>query len=472
MHKLNLLFMLNLSLFAYGSDNSGYYSLPPLKWAKSLHEITIQPQHLIEISPNSFLCSYKKNVAIIDARDGSLIKATTAPGVIVNKTLENGFYAVDGNALIVLNADLEQVWSKTIVDSSRLLISVVQTRDSGYVALADDRHVLFPDTMATRMIRLDGNGDIVFAKDLFISASGEFRNSFRIVETDSGYIVCGQLKKIDSPSLWMDGWVARYSYDGTEEWIKTIPGLSIYDMLPLQQNSIALTGSKDSEAGPMQKKTMRMGIAKQTRFVPLDILLVQIGAHGEKMLYESFEGMRNNWGNSIRKYKDTFILACYMQYYNDPTLPPTSQKVSIIAADEAGKKKWSKDYILESNTSNNYTIAQPLSSGDLIVFAHDSLFCYSPANGIIGRNGAHDIPLLPIVNKPIAHGRVGYSLAQPSTITIALLTPHGRIIRTIERGFKPAGAHSFTIRDFAHGIYLMKFQCDNRTMVRRIVFGN
>jgi hypothetical protein len=467
MWKLKLLFLLSFSSFALSSD---FTSLPPLKWVKPIKDITVSPKSIFEVSGNSFLCNAGKNFALIDASDGSLIKTAAVSAKVVGQTLEKGFIGLNANTLIVFNADFEQLWSKTIADSNVALVSAIQTSDSGYVAIGN---VSLTDSAGIQMIRINKNNAIVWTKRISSicinpQTTGELggKNCSFVLEGNGGYFVCG--KSIIVPNIWNDGWIAKYSDNGTEEWIKIIDGLTIFDFISVQEG-IALTGNQDISLGKpgLLSETAPMKILGKRMYFPAIISpFFYFNAQGEKIASADIGRFGSNWGSSIRKFKDTFIAAIYSG--PDNKYPMAENKTSIIALNETGQKKWSKDYLVKSSTS---PLAQPLSSGDLVVFALDSLYYYStPTNAFVPTNKDGFSSQIKLASINVC-GRSHYFLNQSSRVAITLFAANGTMVRIIEAGPRQAGKHDFSISDLAPGAYVMKFQCNNQLMLQTIVRG-
>ncbi|HEX2957678.1 MAG TPA: T9SS type A sorting domain-containing protein [Chitinispirillaceae bacterium] len=438
--------LLLIPLFTF-TNIYGYDALPKLKWVKSSSEINISPSNILDFSNKEFLCIDAGKINVISADDGSLKRTVSgfSMGNGITHSRENGYVAVGGNKITLLDSSLDILWSKPVL-TGLSLASAVQTSDSGFAALGNvnDTTVLVIkakrnlDTLWTRPVPLPGS-----------TVSG-FKG-FKIVEVEGGYIACGTY--CPYPCIWENAWVSKYSYSGEHEWTKIIERFSVYDMIPID-NGAVLTGILDSGAKSSQENSSNYSLAKTSRFVPKYAHFVHIGSDGN--LLQSL-GFDEGWGNTVRKHLNTYIIATYFYSISTPQTWPT-----IIAIGENGTTKWSKTY---SNSSKEHPVAQPLSCGDLVVSASDSIYYYSDATGFNHNDRTSSIAEIMVMNK-----RLFYTIPVASYIDVVFYSLDGKMIYNNKKSLLPAGSHSLSLAGFTKGAYIAKVTSNvQRTMQKRVV---
>jgi len=442
--------LLLIPLFTF-TNIYGYDALPKLKWVKSSSEINITPSNILDFSNKEFICTDAGKINVISADDGSLKRTVSgfSMGNGITHSKENGYVAVGGNKITLLDSSLEILWSKPVL-TGLSLTSAVQTSDSGFAALGkiDDTTVL--------VIKAKRNLDTLWTRVVphpFIGNNGDLEKSpiycSRIVENDGGYVICGKYPVL----LWENAWISKYSYSGEHEWTKIIERFSVYDMIPVE-NGAVLTGILDSGEKSSQENSSNYSLAKTSRFVPKYAHFVHIGSDGNLLQSLNFgEG----WGNTVRKHLNTYIIATYFSSINTPQTWPR-----IIAIGENGTTKWSKTY---SNSSKEHPVAQPLSCGDLVVSASDSIYYYSDATGLSHNDITSSIAEIMAMNK-----RLFYTIPQASIINISLYSLDGKMIYNNKKSLLPAGNHSLSLAGFNKGAYIAKVTSNGqRTMQKRVV---
>jgi len=442
-------------LLSLSSAGYSYAKLPPLKWVKSVTATTISPKNIIDVSESQFLCTDTKKIVVVNAGDGTL--DTTISGfsnlTSIAKTFNNNFVIADGNKITVLSEALVTVWSKPIL-SSLTLAAVIQTNDSGFAAIGKVAD-------STRIIKTDKNGDTLWTRT--ITNSCTIMNGIKIIEVDGGIIACGTC--CTETCIWMNGWISKYTSAGSEVWTKVIVGFTIYDMIPVS-NGAVLTGSMDLATDTSQSPPQIAGLAKKLRFPTTDIPFIHIGADGIFLVTTSFGGIDKNWGNTIRKFTDTFVMACYMFSYVNPSL----NWVQIIASDSAGVKKWSQQYNLTPQSSYTRPVAQPLPSGDLVVFASDSLYYYSDPteeNGYTSRNESSSVSGFTF---KVSQSSLCFTLKKKTQIQITLHTINGKMVQSFGKMLLPAGLHRYRLSGTTPGAYVLRIKYDAHYFVQKAVF--
>lgn len=450
MGSMRFLFLAVICLY---SMTFGYSNLPQLKWVKQITS-TITPDFIIDFSEERFLCADKGKIAVMNVSDGTLAEKVTGFNNLssITKAVDNNFVIAEGNKITLLDSSLETIWSKPVLDNLSISYAI-QTSDSGFAAIG---------TAAgnTIIIKTDKNGDTLWTR--LVSSNCTVINGKRIIEVDGGLIAAGEC--CIEPCLWMNSWIIKYSYSGTENWTKVITGLTMYDMIPVP-NGVVLTGSGDLGANSQQGSAQPHGLGKTLRFDGTNIPFIHIGADGESLVSTAFSGLIGlNWGNTIRKSKNAFILACYMTSYMNPS---TNHPV-VIAADSTGTLKWTHQY---NSFAQSYQrpIAQPLSSGDLVVFASDSLYYYSdPTN--LSRN-------YPIIsgtnligsNIAIKQNRLFFTLDKSSQVQITLHSVNGRILHGFGVITFASGQHCIELPVMAYGVYVVRLTFDGVYRVNRTI---
>lgn len=444
MAAMRFLFIVVICLYSVGF---GYSRLPQLKWVKNINNTTIVPNYIIDFSAERFLCVDAGNIVVMNAADGTLAAKVTGFSKLasITKAIGDNFVIAEGNKITLLDSSLEAIWSKPILNN--LSIShVIQTSDSGFAAIGKAAD-------STMIIKTDKKGDTLWTRS--VSNTCTVMNGKRIIEVDGGFIAGGEC--CIEPCLWANGWIKKYSYTGTEGWTKIITGLTMYDMIPVS-NGVVLTGSIDLGTDTMQPT----GLTKTLRFPDTHIPIINIDADGALLVNTSLSGLIGlNWGNTVRKIDSTFIFACYMSSYENPML----DRVMVNATNEAGKIKWQQQYSYLSRY--NRPIAQPLSTGDLVVFALDSLYYYSDPTSF---RSTHQIGT-PLIrpNITIKQNRLFFTLDKTSQVQVTLHAMDGRIVHRFGEILLTSGQHSLTLPGIARGAYVLRLTYNRYGNVQKTI---
>jgi len=436
------------------------YECPPLKWAKHADEINVVPDVIMDLSDTSILCSGTENV-IIDKRDGSVIG--TKPGLIIkdnSRTHEGGFISLGRRKMTVVNNRLEELWSKEFDLLS--LKSVIQTRDSGYAALG-----VINEYEEFQIIIMDKKGSIL--KKNQIDGNTYYENGvlFKgIIEVDNGIVVYGT-----GMSVWPEALVSKYSFDGIEIWSKIFGGTGISEMIAVE-NGIAFTGCVDPEFWKIVDTVpSRSGLGKRLYSPDSYVPLIYLNSDGSIILNKSFDTMQFDDCRSIRKCGDMFFLA----YYTCDLSAGETESQTIVAVNESGENVWSKKFILDNHDkiliADMNPRVQPFSSGELLIFALDTLCYYAKSTGT---KQEHNVNLRQSLNNilcKIDNNDIRYTLVEPSEVTLSLLTLHGKVIRLIDKGFKPAGGHRISLRGLPKGVYLVKLNSSEASAIQKIIIS-
>jgi len=443
--------------FAFGVD-----TLTPLRWARSLSEVTVSPKnfydsptYIVDWSESAFLCFDGNKMVIIGTAFGEVQK--TAPGTktgTVCKNSENGYVLTADDTITLMDSTLEKVWSKRVMDGV-FVVDAVETADSGFAILGriEDTTIM--------MIKTDKNLDTVWTRVIpypdqheFATPPGNYYS--RIAQSAGGYVVCGTY--LPYGQLGANGCVAKFSDSGVREWTKIAPGLTLYDMTGVE-NGVVMTGMMDLQLAS-ERQTQDPGLGKELYFPVTGIAFVRMGPDGEILINKDLGGMETpsgglntaNIGRMIGMFEDTFVIASYMYGELIGSNEPIT-KVSIIAVDSEGTRLWSKEY---SGIGGSFVNAQFLSSGDLVILANDSLFYYSDI--IIGVNNGKKC--IKAVSQPpffsVSRNRVSFTLQKESATDIILYTYKGELVRSVGMGRLALGRHEVSFTDVVKGSYIVR----------------
>jgi hypothetical protein len=426
----------------------GFESLPRLRWVKAASEFSSAPQYFLNFSEGTFLSAGNGKIDVVDARDGTVKQ--TISGIYMSNgftcSKENGYVAVGGNKITLLDYSLEISWSKPVLDGLTLA-SAVQTSDSGFIALGKTN-----DTTGL-IIKTDRNLNIIWTRIIsnpFLEDDEYFPSPslkcFRTAEIEGGYVACGTYFDL----LWENAWVFKITYKGEIEWSQVFDGLYLYDMIPVE-NGMALSGRLDSGAKPAQKISSNSSLAKTSRFVPLYASVFHLDADGNLLQILS---MNEGWINTVRKQTNTFIVASFFSSYT------TSLTFPIVEAiGEDGTTKWEKTY---SNSTNGRPVAQPLSSNDLVVFASDSIYYYSNATGVSQKSAISSKTGIRVTDN-----KLFYTLPNASFIEISLYSLNGKMICNVKKGLQPVGEHSLLLSELARGTCIIRVKSNGQEVIQQ-----
>lgn len=440
------------------------YECPPLKWAKHVDEIGIIADVITDLTDTSFLCSRGKDNVIINKRDGSIIE--TKPGYIIrnnSRTHEGGFVSADRKKIIILNSDFEELWSKEF--DLNYLVSVIQTRDSGYAVLG-----VIKEYEEFKIFIMDNKGDslttfTIEGKDYF--ENGVFLDG--IAEVDNGIVIYGS--GMGYMSVWPEALVSKYSFDGIEIWSKIFGGTSISEMITVE-NGVAFTGFVDPDGwGIVDTAISETGLGKRLYSPNSYVPLIYLNSQGDIVLNKSFDTMKFDDCRSIRKCGDLFFLA----YYTCCMDAGVTESQTVIAVNNSGEKEWSKIFPIDNNTLLQATMdprVQPFSSGELVTFISDTLYYYAKTTEVKRNRCRNSKKSINNIGYKMNNESISYTLTEPSVVKLSLLSLDGKLVKIIDKGFKPAGEHRILLPCLPKNAYLLKLNCNNIITLKKIILSN
>lgn len=452
--KIALLLFLFLPGFILG--------VPPLKWVRSVKEIEIRPRDLFDYSKDAVLCTDFNQIVLLRKKDGTVIRKVTDIKGILSETLDSGFAAAaNGNCIILINHALEKVWSKTITDSTVKLVSVSQTRDSGFIALGNNE-----TDINVHVIKTDKNGDTLWTR-ICSKPNADLLGyeGVGVCEVEDGYIVCRSYCLI--PCKWQNALFTKYSMSGGEQWSGKFYGFTVTDMISMNGNSALFIGEHDDNAEPDLGGPEYPVLGKRQYFFPTSVYYLHLGANGKVINNRSLEeGSAKSWGNSIKLNNGNSIVAGFVSSPT-PIMPPMNE-VQIFEVTDEGTSKTIVEYSIPGSSTAN-PIALPFLSGELLVYTKDSLYYYEKPTKIqtnpVESHSGH-IKQISFISE---NKTINYSLTCPLKLKIDLLSFDGRFIRSVDQGIKNAGSHTLPTTGLSSGIYFLRFQHNDLRDVYRIL---
>lgn len=449
-----------LPVFLIFSICLGFESLPTLKWAKSLKEINISPLYLSEASSGHIIGADSSEIVMLDASSGEVIRTVSGFSRIssIEPITDGGFVVSDLNKITVLDSSMEVLWSKPVLGKLNLILkSVNQTSDSGFIALGEI------GTAVVKIIKCDRNGDTLWTRTKGDTADMSVYKGAGVVEVDGIYIAGGEY----CPGICkgLPGWLTAYSPQGKEIWSKTRPGFGIYKLYPAQ-NSVLITGSTENGSSSFTDLQISDNHLKKIKWFPAtDIFIVQMGKDGQVILDTSYSFRTVNFGKSVQKAGDVLVVAGYAGVYE---FSEGEKEQVVFATDQRGGILWKKEYGV--NTYSSAT-AKPLLSGAIVVATSDSMYLYGNPTSYGKHKNDWNPPEKKIVQMGM-HGKITYIVSNSSVVTINLLDLHGRKVKTLEKRFLKAGAHSLEIGNCTPGSYLLEMWAGrSRTLSEKIIIG-
>lgn len=438
----------------------GFRFNSPLKWVRSIKEIAITPVDLFDYSDGAFLCTDKKQILLISKNDGTVIKKSTEFSGFANiaETFNGGFVIVKGNSIVLLNQALDKIWSKMVLDSTVTLVSVCQIKDSGFVALGNNKI-----NKNVHVIKTDKRGDTLWTRTCKKSGEDIFTHTgIGVIEIENGYIVCQSY--CSGICNWQNALFSKYSESGVELWSGKYYGLTVKDMISINGTAL-FTGEYDPNTEPDLAFSEYPVLAKRQYFVTTSIYYLHLGADGNILKHESIGGgFAKSWGNSIKQNNSNSIIAGYATFTN-----PLNNKVLITEVTETGVSKLLKEYIIP-NTSV-FPLALPLLSGELIVFTKDSLYYYEKPTKVQPKPVEQRLNQVKQISLISNHTSIIYILSHPLKLKIDLLSYDGKFIQCMDQGMKTAGFHVLNTKALTSGIYFLRFKCDNMKNIYRIILN-
>ncbi len=436
-----------LSILTFLSICLGFESLPPLKWARSSKEINITPEHLTETASGQIISADSTRIVIIDINSGQAIRTVSGFSRInsIEPVSGGGFVVSDLNKITLLNSSFEVLWSKPVFAGKQnfTIKSVNQTSDSGFIALGEI------NTAMVKVIKTDRKGDTLWTRTKGDTAEMGVYQGTAVVEAEGVYIAAG----VHCPGICkgLPGWVSAYSPQGNEIWAKSRPGFSIYGLKSVN-NSVLITGSIENGSSSFtDMKVLDSFLKKISWFPAVDLIIVQMGKDGQ-VLFDSSYGMRTvNYGKTVEKVGNTFIVGGYAGVYN---FSQGDQEQVVLAADMTGKILWKNSFKVDSSIP---ALAKQLSSGGLVVATADSIYLYEHESASKRTVRSVIIPEISFIQTGVQE-KIVYTLANPSMVTFNLLNLRGQRVKAMGHSFMQAGTHSLPIPNCAPGSYLLEMR--------------
>ncbi|MDO5577260.1 MAG: T9SS type A sorting domain-containing protein, partial [Fibrobacter sp.] len=358
--------------------------------------------------------------------------------------------------------------------SQKFTIStIISSSDSGFVLIGvqseiDPTHAMQYSVGNISVIKTDKKGNTQWKQEVVeIDDYSTVVSGIRVVEVDDGFIACG----IGCGSLLEDSdgaynicyntksWVKKYSYTGTEIWSKVIDEFEVNDMIATS-TGVVLTGIVDTTMAHGGFLTV---LAKQSSITAMPhepvffISMIKIDADDGAIMLEKLQytGSRDSRGSTVREIDSTFIFACYM---HDTIMP----YVKVINTTQNGDTIWSKIYgvyvdgvdIDKINATN--PVAQPLSNGDLVVFANNSLYYYSDEVSFRKVYPTQSGKLLSSKNITVKENRISFTINKTSEVQAALYSVNGKTVYNLGKRVFQSGQNSFVIPSLSRGTYVLK----------------
>lgn len=445
--KIALLLFLFLPGFILG--------VPPLKWVRSVKEIEIQPRDLFDYSKDAVLCTDFNQIVLLSKSDGTVIRKVTDIKGILSETLDSGFVAAaNGNCIILINHALEKVWSKTITDNTVELVSVSQTRDSGFIALGKNE-----TDISVHVIKTDKNGDTLWTR-ICSKPNADLLGyeGVGVCEVEDGYIVCRSYCLI--PCKWQNALFTKYSLSGEELWSGKFYGFTVTDMASMNGIDAVFIGEYDDNAEPDLGGPEYPVLGKRQYVVITSLFYLHLGADGEVKNKRSLgSGSSISKGYSNKMNKGNSIVAGSISFTN-----PDLNEAQIFEVSEQGASKKIMKY---SRPNYNFTIALSLSE-NLLAYS-DSLYYYEDPTEIQTNPVERYSGQIKQISLTSSNKAFNYTLTCPLKLKIDLLSFDGRLIRSVDQGIKNAGSHTLPTTGLSSGIYFLRFQHNDLRDVYRIL---
>lgn len=436
-----------LPIFIFFSICLGFESLPPLKWARSSEEINIKPMHLIETTSGQIISADSTRIVIIDINSGLVIRTVSGFSRInsVEPVSGGGLVVSDLDQITLLDSSFMVLWSKPVFAGKQnfTIKSVNQTSDNGFIALGEINAAM------VKIIKTDRDGDTLWTRTRGDTIEMGVYQGTAVVEADGIYIAAGMYCTGICKGL--PGWVSAYSPQGDEIWAKSRPGFSIHGLESIK-NSVLITGSIENGSSSFTDiKASDSYLRKISWFPAVDLVFIQMGKDGQ-VLFDSCYGMRTvNYGKTVEKVDNTFIVGGYAGVYD---FSQGDKEQVVFATDMTGKILWKKSYKVDSSLP---ALAKPLSSGGLVVVTADSVYLYEHESASKRPSRNLITPEISFIQTG-ALGKIAFTLAYPSVVTVNLLSLSGQRIKAVRQSFMHSGTHSLPIENCAPGSYLLEIR--------------
>jgi hypothetical protein len=246
----------------------------------------------------------------------------------------------------------QAVWQKTYGGSNYdWAYSIQQTTDGGYI-VAGYTKSFGAGEEDVYVIKLDGNGNIVWEKTYGGSINDEAHS---IQQTsDGGYIVAGWTTSFGAGEY--DVYIIKIDKDGNKMWEKTFGRSDDDRAYSIQQTSdggyIVGGGTNSFVAGGWY----------------WDVYAIKLDANGSKEWEKTFGGSDDDWANSIQQTKDGGYIVAGGTY----SFGAGGLDVYVIKLDASGDMKWYKTYG-ESNDDDAWSIQQTTDGGYIVAGWTNSL---------------------------------------------------------------------------------------------------
>ena len=439
---------------------SGASELPPLRWVKPLSGIIQYTGNINDVSDSTFLYAD----ALIDKRDGTVLRRVQ--GLNSGKTEsvnDAGFVTVGGKNIRYFDTAFLQKWSEDFEDID--FEKVVPLKAGGYAALGST------GSLRKKVIRTDVTGTVLWEKDVDTSVeyAPDTIEQFLprdIVDGGDGVVVSGTSRKQES--LWADAWIIKFSDSGEEIWRRAFEGLEIAGMAPFA-DGIAVTGKGDDNAVKSAGRGDRNNPAKRTYFPTTFVPFFQIGKNGEILADTRFTVTGRDVGMTIANSGSDFLVTCFSYFPLNVSI--SSRRATVVSVNQAGEQLWSRTFDTVSPPAGTICTldAKSFSSGAVVIAAFDSLYFHEYPANIRNRWSKSDNSSMDDVTCTIKSNRLIYHLSVNGSVAVELLDMQGRVIGTIDHGYRSAGEHRVRLSGLPQGSWLLKMQCGSQSLVRKMV---
>lgn len=158
----------------------------------------------------------------------AMARATDGGYYLAGYTTAMGEWA--GDALLIrTDSNGVKIWDRVIGTSSitERLFDAKATADGGCIVVGETESYGQGDRDAW-ILKIDSTGAVTWSKTI----GGLYVDSFRGVEltSDGGYIACGYTEKFGGSAAFFDGYVVKFTSNGTVSWTKTF-GMGSYEVM-------------------------------------------------------------------------------------------------------------------------------------------------------------------------------------------------------------------------------------------------
>lgn len=222
---------------------------------------------------------------------GWSLAPTTDGGYVIGGQTES-FGAGDRDGYLVkVSAQGEEIWSQTYGGPGEdRLFSVDQSADSGFVLTGTTRSFAAGER-DLYLIKTDSSGELTWSQ-VFGEERDDVGHSVR--ETaDGGYIVTGYTRSFEAANY--DTWLLKVGGSGDLEWEQFFGGTG---------DDRAIYGEQTADGG-----YIFTGYTKSFNAPGWDVFLVRTDQSGEVIWYQTFGGVSEDTGYTVRQTSDSgFIL--------------------------------------------------------------------------------------------------------------------------------------------------------------------